>query len=392
MNLCYNLVTIKKNCNKIVTEFNLNLMNVKIRKRLTSPEKTSINLEITKNGKRNIESLGLFIYNFPKNKLEVSENKKTMELANIIRAERLIQLQDKQFGTHRQENGRQNFLTYFKQKTDERIESSGNYGNWDSTYKHLIKCFGEELIMDDVTIENCTKFQLYLKDKARSNGNKPLSQNTKYSYLNKLKACLKLAYKERLINENVSEFIKGFKQDETNREYLTFEEIQKLVETKCMYPVLKKAFLFSCLTGIRWSDIQRLNWVNLRHSEKRGYELSFRQQKTGGKEYLPISEQAVELLGERKEDYDRLFVGLKYSAYINVGLYKWIADADIKKKITFHCARHTHAVLLLENGSDIYTVSKMLGHREIKTTQIYAKIVDSKKIEAVKSIPKLNFN
>lgn len=74
---------------------------------------------------------------------------------------------------------------------------------------------------------------------------------------------------------------------------------------------------------------------------------------------------------------------------MNVGLYKWIADAGIKKKITFHCARHTHAVLLLENGTDIYTVSKMLGHRELKTTQIYAKIVDSKKIEAVKSIPML---
>jgi integrase len=162
-----------------------------------------------------------------------------------------------------------------------------------------------------------------------------------------------------------------------------------IAATACMYPVLKRAFIFSCLTGIRWSDIQHMTWENLRHSEKRGYELSFRQQKTGGKEYLPISEQAVELLGERFEDDERLFVGLKYSAYMNVGLYKWIADAGVKKKITFHCARHTHAVLLLENGTDIYTVSKMLGHRELKTTQIYAKIVDSKKVEAVRCIPKL---
>jgi integrase len=367
-------------------------MNVKIRKRLTSPEKTSINLVITKNGKRTIETLGLFLFNHPKSKLEVSENKKTLELADILRHERLIQLQDKQYGTHRQEHGRQNFLTYFKQKSEERIESNGNYGNWESTYKHLVNCYDGIMVMDDVNIENCTRFQLYLKDKARSKSDKPLSQNTKYSYLNKFKACLKLAFKERLINENVADFIKGFKQDESNREYLTFEEIQKLIKTKCMYPVLKRAFLFSCLTGIRWGDIQSLIWLNLRHSEKRGYELSFRQHKTGGKEYLPISEQAVELLGERKEDDDRLFVGLKYSAYINVGLYKWVADAGIKKRITFHCARHTHAVLLLENGSDIYTVSKMLGHREIKTTQIYAKIVDSKKIEAVKCIPKLNFN
>lgn len=131
-----------------------------------------------------------------------------------------------------------------------------------------------------------------------------------------------------------------------------------------------------------------------RFNEKRGNELIFRQQKTKGMEYLPISEQALDLMGPRgyADEEDRIFKGLKYSAYMNVGLFEWIARAGIKKKITFHCARHTHAVLLLENGTDIYTVSKMLGHRELKTTQIYAKIVDSKKMDAVNSLPKLDFN
>jgi integrase len=233
-------------------------MKVNIRKRLTSPDKTSLNLEINKNGKRTIESLKLFILNFPKNKFEVQENKKTLELAEHLRAERLLQIQDKQFGTHRQDVSKQNFLDYYKLKTEDRINSAGNYGNWDSAYKHLKKCYGDMWRMEDVTIENCLKFHQYLKDKAVSKSNKPLSQNSRYSYLNKLKACLKLAYKERLISENVSEFIKGFKQGEANREYLTFEEIQKLIETDCMYPVLKNAFLFSCLTGIRWSDIQQI--------------------------------------------------------------------------------------------------------------------------------------
>ena len=112
-------------------------MNVKIRKRLTSPEKTSLNLEITKDGKRITESLGLFIYNFPKTKFETTENKKTIELAEHLRAERLIQLQDKQFGTHRQDNGKENFLKYYEEKTRDRIDSAGNYGNWDSALKHL---------------------------------------------------------------------------------------------------------------------------------------------------------------------------------------------------------------------------------------------------------------
>lgn len=366
-------------------------MKITLRKRATGVEKTALYLDILHNGKRSRESLNLFLYNLPKNKLEQIENKKTMDLADRLRSERLIELQDNQHRTHRQDNRKDNFLKFFELKMEDRRESQGNYGNWDAVLKYLKKCFGDVLTMEEVTIENGLKFQRFLKDKARTKSDLPLSQNSKYSYLNKFKACLKLAYRERLINENVSEFIPGFKQGESNREYLTFEEVQKLVETDCQYPILKNAFLFSCLTGIRWSDIQRLTWLNVRHSDKRGHELSFRQQKTKGKEYLPISEQAFELLGERGENEDRLFKGLKYSAYMNVGLFRWMTFAGIQKKITFHCARHTHAVLLLENGTDIYTVSKMLGHRELKTTQIYAKIVDSKKMEAVNAIPKLVF-
>ena len=366
-------------------------MKVTLRKRVTGLEKTALYLDYVDHGVRKKESLNLFLYNHPKNKTEEFENKKTMELVERLKAEKLIQLQDNKFGTVRIDHGDKNFIAFFREKTDDRYNSSGNYGNWDSVYKHLVKCFGEKLKMSEVNTAMCNQFKKYLDTTAKTKSNKPLSQNSKYSYLNKLKACMKIAYQDRLVNENVSEFVKGFKQGEPNREYLNFEEVQKLVETDCMNPILKNAFLFSCLTGLRWSDINRLTWANLRFSEKRGYELSYRQQKTGGKEYLPISEQAVNLLGERRLSDQRIFIGLKYSAYMNVGLYKWIADAGIKKKITFHCARHTHAVLLLENGTDIYTVSKMLGHRELKTTQIYAKVVDNKKLEAVNSIPKLSF-
>jgi len=370
-------------------KLNRKKMKVTIRKRKTGKEKSSLYLDYKEYGVRKKEALNLFVYNNPKNKTEQFENKKTMELVERLGAEKIITLQDQQYGTKRIDTSEKNFIEYFQEKTNERFNSAGNYGNWDSVMKHLKKCFGNTLRMSELNAESCNQFKLYLDTKARTKGKQPLSQNSKYSYLNKLKACLKLAYKEKLISENLSDYIKGFKQGEPNREYLTFEEIELLAAKDCMYPILKNAFIFSCLTGIRWSDIQRLTWDNLRFSEKRGYELSFRQQKTGGKEYLPISDQAVALLGKREPDDQRLFVGLKYSAYMNVGLYKWIADAGIKKKITFHCARHTHAVLLLENGTDIYTVSKMLGHRELKTTQIYAKIVDSKKIDAVRSIPKL---
>jgi site-specific recombinase XerD len=101
---------------------------------------------------------------------------------------------------------------------------------------------------------------------------------------------------------------------------------------------------------------------------------------------MPISEQAYSLLGERKEPTEQVFEGLTYSAHENKHLAKWVGLAGIKKDITFHCFRHTFATLQLSNGTDIYTVSKMLGHRELKTTQIYAKIIDATKRTAADKI------
>ena len=112
----------------------------------------------------------------------------------------------------------------------------------------------------------------------------------------------------------------------------------------------------------------------------------FRQKKTKGAETQPISEQAFKLLGKRGDLNEIIFDGLNYSVWSNLKLQQWVMKAGISKTITFHCARHTYATLLLTMGTDIYTVSKMLGHKELKTTQIYAKIIDAKKKEAANKI------
>ena len=101
---------------------------------------------------------------------------------------------------------------------------------------------------------------------------------------------------------------------------------------------------------------------------------------------MPISDQSYELLGERGSPEEKGFEGLTYSAYHNKHPYQWLGAAGISKPITFHCFRHTYAVLQLQHGSDLYTVSKMLGHRDLKTTQIYAKIVDQSKRDAANRI------
>ncbi|HAT67862.1 MAG TPA: recombinase, partial [Flavobacteriaceae bacterium] len=210
-------------------------------------------------------------------------------------------------------------------------------------------------------------------------------------YFNKFRAALREAFNEGYLKSNVIKSVKGFNQAESKREYLTHSELQALSESKCKHIVLKKAFIFSCLTGLRWSDINKMKWSEVR-DEDDNFRIIFRQKKTDGLEYLYISDQARALLGKRENQNDRVFTGLKYGAHFNAEILRWCMRAGITKHITFHSARHTNAVLLLENGADIYTVSKRLGHKELRTTEIYAKIIDSKMKEAANSIPVLKFS
>ena len=229
-------------------------------------------------------------------------------------------------------------------------------------------------------------FREYLDKDAKTKSNQNLSQNSKYSYFNKFRAALKQAVKDGIIPTNPSEGVEAFKQGEPQREFLTLEELQAAVQAECEIPQMKTAVIFSCLTGLRWSDINKLLWSEVQHSNEMGYYIRFRQKKTKGAETLPISEQAFGLLGERQDKDERVFKGLRYSAWYNLKLQQWMMRAGISKPITFHCARHTYATLQLTAGTDIYTVSKLLGHRELRTTQIYAKVIDAKKKEAANKI------
>ena len=130
-------------------------------------------------------------------------------------------------------------------------------------------------------------------------------------------------------------------------------------------------------------------WSEVRDEDNGVSRVNFRQEKTEGVEYLYISAQARGLLGERQHPSERVFKGLKYGAVYNNEIVRWCNRAAISKHVTFHSARHTNAVLLLENGADIYTVSKRLGHREIRTTAIYAKIIKKKMKEAANLIPEI---
>ncbi|WP_460544894.1 site-specific integrase, partial [Echinicola sediminis] len=222
--------------------------------------------------------------------------------------------------------------------------------------------------------------------------NRKLSQNSKASYFGKFLLVVDEAFKQDYLKENFKLKIAPLKQEEASREFLSMEELKVLAQTPCEVPKLKEAALFSALTGLRWSDLINLTWSQFHHSAINGYYIHFRHQKTERPQTLNISDQAVEILKPLVVEPDsKIFSGLKYSVWTNLKLSQWIMKAGIAKKITFHCFRHTFATLQLSLGTDIYTVSKLLNHKNVKTTQIYAKVIDERKKEAVERIPDIGF-
>jgi site-specific recombinase XerD len=130
-----------------------------------------------------------------------------------------------------------------------------------------------------------------------------------------------------------------------------------------------------------------MTWADVH--EQDGYtRIIYRQAKTHGQEYLDISAQASSLMGERGKDTDAVFPLMHWSS-VRKHLLAWVKRAKIAKHVTFHTSRHTFAVMMLGIGTDIYTVSKLLGHRDLSTTQVYAKVLDKAKREAVDNMPQL---
>jgi integrase/recombinase XerD len=345
---------------------------------------------ITQEGKiknlRDYEYLNLYLIDKPKTPIDKQHNKDTLQLAESIKAKRELEIKNGLYGFTNEFKQSTNFVDYFTALMEKRKDSDGNYGNWDSSLKHLKKFAGPKISFREIDQTFCESFRDYLTNKAKKSNGQPLSSSSASSYFNKFRACLKEAVKKNIILSNPAIDVTNPKVIENIREFLTLDELKAVVQAECRYDVLKSAFIFSCLTGLRWSDINNLKWSEVQ-STNEGWRITFHQQKTKGLQYLDISDQARVFLGEQGNQDERVFIGLKYSSYMNVELTKWMMKAGITKDITFHCARHTFAVLQMTLGTELFTLQKLLGHSQIKTTQIYAKIIDEKRREAVNKIP-----
>ncbi|MFR9524528.1 MAG: site-specific integrase [Rikenellaceae bacterium] len=326
------------------------------------------------------ESLGMYIVKNPKTEDDKYNNNQIMQLAEGVRAQRIQALLNEEYGFLDKEKMKGDFLEYYACLCENKPQK------WEMVFKHFYNFVDGKCSFNEVDVDLCRKFREYLLNEARQlkqSGDK-LSHNSASGYFSTFRAMLKVAHRDKRIKENVNEYLEKIKWKDTKREYLTIDEIKSLVATPCPFPVLKSASIFSCLTGLRFSDILNLKWENIeRMPDGKGLCMRIRTEKTDSEELLPISEEALEFCGEPSKG--TIFKGLK-KTMVSDPLKEWIKEAGIEKYITFHCFRHTYATQLVASGVDIYTVSKMLTHKHVSTTEIYAKLVNEKKVESTRHI------
>lgn len=368
---------------------------IKIRVKELANGSKSIYLDMYMNGRRKYEFLKLYI--IPEySKSDRVRNSETLKLANAIKAQRIIELQNQSYGFKVNKASNMKLVEYLQAVADKKSEDVVRRTALSAVIGHLKRYDHNDIQLNRIDKEYLLGFLEYLKTAKQTHSKKEklLHANTQAYYYKMLRYCLNYAVSEELISENPMNKIKNEEKPHkhrSEREFLTIDELRRLAQTPFYNTLLKQAFLFSCFCGLRHSDIIALTWGDIKKDENGNSQLHIIQQKTKEAISLPLSHEAIKQLPERGSvgDDEKIFRKLITLGRTNEILPRWAEQAGIKKHITFHTARHTHATMLLTLGVDLYTVSKLLGHTNIQTTQIYAKLVDESKKKAIDLIPNI---
>jgi len=346
-------------------------MQIYLRKKKLLDGRESLYLDIYRDGKRNYEFLKLYI------KRGNPDNKETLLLAEKIKSKRLIEIANDEYNEISSNKKRASFIKYFERFVKTKKKWSNYYG----ALKYLKLYEPKDILFKQINKEWLNTFAEYLSKKSG------LKKNTAFLYFRKIKEVLYKASQEGFIKVEMVRQAKAPKRERVERGYLELKEIEKLIITPLDRPEIKKAFLFSCFTGIRQSDIRNLKWKNISDNT-----IKIKEQKTKNLTEIPLSQTALNILKTDNVLHlpeTKIFNLPKDRTTINRALTRWFKEAKVNKKAFYHLSRHSFSVLNLTSGNDIYTLSKLLGHKSLKTTEIYANIIDEKKKQAIDNLPVL---
>lgn len=359
---------------------------VTLRSKALSKGSKSLYLDYTVDGVRYKDYLQMYIV--PGNtQLIKRQNEETMRLAQAAKSKKVLEIQSGSINLKRRKKSPDIPLYDYvvQQAADYKSRGHVSYGQTLEKIARWVKQYQHRVSLRAVDKQWLMSFVEYMSD----NG---LGGNTIHVYFSNLNTIFNRAYRAEMIHENpISRMSleERPQKPDTEREYLTLKEVKALMKTPCGNDTVKKAFLFSCFTGLRLSDVERLRWSDIKPAEGGKWQVEERQMKTKKIVAVPLSDNALAQLPPFGSPDEYVWTGLPSRNEIGANIKRWVRNAGITKHITFHCARHTNATLLLTYGADIYTVSALLGHTNIATTQIYARVVNQKKRRAVNLIPKI---
>jgi len=363
---------------------------VRLREKELANGVRSLYLDIYVNGKRSYEFLKLYLIPETNPQAKV-QNENTMRAANTIKLNRILEITNNKAGLKntsiRAKMLLKDWMETFRQAQEQKgVKDQKLIHNT----VHALTAYNINVAMRDVNRDYIIGLTNFLRNDYRSPRGKKLKDYSVINYLGCLRNAFNMAVREDVIADNPIMKLSAqdkVKAPESQREYLTVEEVQQLEATDSSYPHIKQAFLFACYTGLRCSDVRSITWGKIvKDGEK--YRLHTVMFKTKRPFYIPLSKKAMQWMPERgdKTDDDLIFENIPVQVNTKLYLQPWLDKAGITKPITFHCSRHTFGTMMLTLGADIYTTSKLMGHTKVEVTQIYAKIINKKKDDAVSLI------
>lgn len=360
----------------------------KLRRRKLTDGRVSLFLDRSVDGGHEYEFLQLYL--LPEtSSTAMRQNARTLRKAEEVLLSRTEALLNAKVETELANSGTGIQLSDWLQTCYENHEKRGarDLGSI-SNVKRALHMFRPDTRLSDIDRQFCLDLSGFLCNTYRHRlTGKPISARTADTYCQTFRTMLNEAVREGLMDKNPwnrLETIEKIKKPESKREYLTIDEIRSMIATDCPNELVKRAYLFSCFTGLRISDVRNLRWGDIYHENGQTF-VSVVMKKTTKPLYIPLSKQTLKWMPNKDSDNssDHVFGNLVNYGNVNENLKKWAEAAGIRKHISYHTSRHTFATMMLTLGADLYTVSKLLGHSSVKHTQIYSRIINRKKDEAV---------
>jgi site-specific recombinase XerD len=355
-------------------------MPVYLRKRKNSDGSTSLLLDVWHNGKRSYEFLKECKLEKASNPEQRESNRKKKILAEKIKIRRALQLEGGKHGVELDFKQDIDFLAYFQAYLDKYKKKDARI---------LVACFHkfkQFLQESEIKLLQARNLDEELAEDFKEFLEASLNGESPANYFKKFKKVLRQAVRDKIISSNPAAELTAKRHEGLKKDILNFDEIQLLAATPANNEQVKRAFLFCCLTGLRYVDVEALTWQSIN-----GQVLKCKQSKTSKDVTIVLNDSALHLLGKPKKGATAVFNLPSYTSCLK-GLKSWCNAAGIQKHITWHCGRHSFGTNIIFYGSDVNSASSLLGHSSLQYTMRYLRAANELKEKAVQNLPSISIS